>query len=1268
MKYIYFLIAVFCSLYMTSQEFLIKNIELEWMPKQTFQIDKNKTWQIPIVKNNSINVATKMPDFVKKWQVPNYSKVSEFEIKNIVYKDVPKQELYDVALVNIPSTIQPSFEITSTRDISHAYIRITPLIKQDNRIQKVLSFEVHYQLKTLASNYKNTYASNSVLASGDWFKFSVDTTGVFKIDYSFLKNIGVNINSINPSHLSIYGNGGHVLPYRIGDFRYDDLQENAIYVNGEEDGSFDSNDYILFYARGPESWKHDGTIESLEHVKNIYSDKAYYFIHIKNQVAKRITDLESNNSPPQLFLTNYDDYIVHEIDRKNLFQMGQQWLGESFDITSQKTISIRFDNIDTAYPVSITTRAVASSVHPTSMDVSIGSQSIYSLGFGASSQYIWARERKESENYDASSDQFDVKLSYTNNGDAAAKAYLDYIEIIGKKKLNATDKQFSFRNFEMINNNIPISFKLQNASKIYNLWDVTDPITPKRISNQSSGNEFTFTVQGGRLNEYVVLSTENYYTPNSIDNPKINNQNLHALQDVDYLIITKEFLINEAESLAQYHRENSGLNVEVVPLYQIYNEFGSGANDITAIRDFIKFLYDNSTPRLQYVLMFGDASYDFKEIYEKEENIVPSFQSYISYSVTNAFVTDDFFAIVSDDDEGDLDFGSIQTQDVAISRMPVRTITEAKNVIDKMLSYYKESALGDWRNQIAIIADDADKISDITLQVSQEILADKIKINKPIFNIKKIYADAYPQVISSGGAEYPEANKAIVNSIEKGVLVANYFGHGGEDGLAAEKLLTTQNIEAWNNYNTLPLIMIISCEFARFDNPSRPNTAGELVIRNPNGGGVHHIATARAIYINVGGDLNNGLIPRLLEYNPDLSNSISENLRISKNNDTGSKQRYFVFSFGDAAMKLAVPKPDIQITHMNNKPITQELDTIKALSHVSFKGIITDNTGNLDSSFNGVLSATIYDKPIDKETLNNDGVAGIMVFDTQESKIFRGSATVSNGAFSFDFVVPKDIRIAYGKGKLSFYADNDSSDKAGYNLDVTVGGIDENAPEDNQGPIIQLYMNDKSFIDGGSTNQSPLFLAFFEDENGINTSLSSVDHDIVAILDDDQQNPILLNDYYTTELNNYKKGNLEYRLRNLEIGTHKIHLKAYDTYNNPAEAVLQFVVLDDSELVIEHVLNYPNPFVNYTEFWFSHNKPNEPLEVQVQIYTVSGKLVKTINRLIQSPGSHSREIQWDGLDDFGKKIGKGVYVYKLSINATQSELKAEKYEKLVILQ
>lgn len=1275
MKLIYLFIVVFYSITMLSQEIQIEKVNLNWSEKESFRLEKGKTWYMPMVENNSINVNTKLPDFNKKWKVAKNTKVLWHEIKNIKYKTISKNSLFDIAYENIPREIQSSMQVVSTREDFDVFFNLTPLINTNGQVKQIISFEIHYKLTIdKDSSSIKSYALNSVLATGSWYKFSIDKTGVYKLDYNFLKNIGIDVKNVNPSRLSIYGNGGGILPYRIGDPRYDDLQENAIVVTGESDGKFDNNDYILFYARGPERWKHDGNIESLRHLNNIYSDKAYYFVHVKNQAAKRINLATEISSISAITFTNYDDYIVHELEKKNLFHMGQSWVGEAFGIENEQTISMNFTNLDTSAPLTIRTKVVASSSDITYMQVKANEIELYNIKIPTTSKHVIAREGVGViDDLLLNNDNIDIKLTYDNSGNPSSEAFLDYIEIIGKKNLIANGKQFSFRNFETIGNNTAVKFSIQNNTNIDQVWDVTDPINPKKLTNQGSNDTFDFLTQGGDLKEFVLINQQDYYTPESSGNTSISNQNLHALRNIDYVIITQDFLINEAQVLAQYHINNSDLNTVVVPLHQIYNEFGSGSADITAIRDFIKFLYDTSTPHLQYVMLYGDTSYDPKGIFEKEENIVPSFHSSISFSETATFVTDDYFAIVSHVNEGELDSNQIQTQDVAIGRIPVRTIKEAHDVTRKLLNYYNKETLGDWRNQILMMADDTDKEFEVYLQNAEEILADKIKDNKRVYNIKKVYADAYPQIISSGGASYPEMNKDIINTVEKGVLIANYFGHGGEDGLAYERILTTSDVESWTNFDMLPLIMIISCEFARLDNPSRPNTAGELVIRNPHGAGASHIATARAIFIDTGDILNQALIPYLLEYKTgyeDISNSIANNLRLAKNdnNDYDEKQRYFVFFLGDPAMKLAVPRPDVRITHMNGKPIGQPLDTIKALSHTRFKGIVTNKNGVIESDFNGTLFTTIYDKEIDKETLNNDGIAGIMVFDTQESKLFRGSATVTNGEFEFDFIAPKDIRIAYGKGKLSFYAHNGEIDKAGYNIDVTVGGINEDAPEDNLGPTIQLYMNDKSFIDGGTTNQSPNLLAFFQDENGINTALSAVGHDIVAVIDNDYLNPIVLNDYYATEPNNYKRGNLEYRLRNLEIGLHTLHLKVYDTYNNPGEATLNFRVLDDNELILEHVLNYPNPFVNYTEFWFNHNKPNEPLEVQIQIYTVSGKLIKTINQLIQTAGSLSKEINWDGLDDFGSKIGKGVYVYKLSVKATLSDLKAEKFEKLVILQ
>ena len=1246
-----------------AQNSVSERIELEWNENNSVITSRNNNLQVPTVKNQFLD-ADLLPKYTKTWKINKGYAIDTYKITNVKYQIITSNIFKNNSFDKIPKEIKSKLNVAKSRDASEIILTMTPLIKEGMVVKKVISFNIEYKLKRkLSSRLINSKSAfNSVLSAGTWYKFAVDTTGVFKIDRSFLRSLGINTSSINPKNIKIYGNGGNMLPFLNSDFRYDDLEENAIFVSGEDDNKFDSSDFILFYAKGSDNWNVDASTNNIRHQKNIFSDKSYYFITVDGGVGKRIQGGTPITSVPNQQITSYNDYDFYEKEEYNVKAIGQQWFGENLTIENVQTFIIPFENIDTTQDLQIRVRGVVESETPTQMAVKVNGQDLFTIGFPAiTNSLVHGVARENIGSLSATSDAVTVEITFNNNGNPSAKAHLDYIEVIGKKLLTVNDKQFGFRSFDAANGSGIAQFQIQNATEI---WDVTDFVNPVKITNQSTTGNFEFNATAGTLKEYVSLNDADYFTPEKLPNSLVENQNLHALEDIDYIIVTRDFLTGEAERLADFHRQR-GLTVEVIDLEKIYNEFSSGSPDLTAIRDFTKYLYDNATlpeNRIKYLCLFGDASYDYKDRINGNNNIVPAFQAYESFNLATSYVTDDYYGMM-DSNEGLLT--GANKQDVATGRIPVSDVIQASNAIDKIINYNSINSYGDWRNQITLIADDIDANGEGNLQGSLERIADSIKVRKPILNVKKIYADAYVQETSSGGERYPDVNTEISNAIERGTLMANYFGHGGEDGWAAERILEISQLQDWSNFNTLPLIITITCEFSKFDNPLRL-AGGEYIIWNKDGGSISLITTTREIYINVGRAFNERLMKVLLTFN-DEDFTIAEALMRVKNQFTTS-QRLFIYYLGDPAMKLAVPKADVRLTQMNGVDITASLDTIKALSRVSFNGIVTDPSGNLLTDFNGELSATVFDKEIIRTTLDNNNFGINMEFDALESKIFRGRAAVENGRFNFDFIAPRDLRIAYGKGKLSFYADNDIIDKAGYNFDVTIGGINENAPEDNVGPEIQLFMNDESFVDGGNTNASPLFLAVLEDENGINTSITAVDHDIVAVLDGDTANPFILNDYYQTELNDYTKGKVKYPLRNLKTGLHTIELCAWDTYNNNSCATLTFIVVNDADMVLDNVLNYPNPFVNYTEFWFNHNKPNEPLEVQVQIFTVSGKLVKTINQLVQSTGNLSRSVTWNGLDDFGDKIGKGVYVYKLNVKSTLSNVKAEKYEKLVILQ
>ena len=469
------------------------------------------------------------------------------------------------------------------------------------------------------------------------------------------------------------------------------------------------------------------------------------------------------------------------------------------------------------------------------------------------------------------------------------------------------------------------------------------------------------------------------------------------------------------------------------------------------------------------------------------------------------------------------------------------------------------------------------------------------------------------------------------------------------------------------NGGNLPCVITVTCEFTKFDNPLRI-TAGELTYQNKNGGAISLVTTTRAIYISTGIEFNQLLADNLFGYGMDVPETPAEGLRLSKQ-EINSDLRRVVFYIGDPAMHLAFPKKSIRLTELNDMPINRATDTLKALSKVKLGGQVLNEAGMLMSNYNGILEAKVFDKNVMRQTLDNDNFNFVMDFTTLGEVLFNGKATITNGLFEFEFVVPRDIQIPVGKGRVSLYAkrDNELENQAGVNLDINVGGLNENAPIDNEGPQITLFMNDESFVSGGITNDSPMLLAKLEDDNGINTA-SGIGHDIVAILDGDESNPFVLNEFYQADTDDYTKGQATFKFRDLEDGLHTLTLKAWDVYNNSSTAEIQFVVAGNDKLEITRVLNYPNPFVDYTQFWFNHNRPDETLDVQVQVFTVTGKVVWTKSTTLPPSGSFlSREITWNGRDDFGDRIGKGVYVYKITVKSALTNHQVEKFEKLVIL-
>jgi len=1253
---------------------------LDWQSKKEMSFGESKI-KIPYFSGGGFRYDTskKSITLLLNLSESGFSNNNSVQITNVIYESVSIAELGDLSLENIPEKPNETLKTTLSRNQTQTFLSLSPIIKEGNTYKRIRSFSYTASNPTFISNNSSTFQKsnavyNSVLASGDWYRFYIEKSGVYKISKTFLQSLGFDPSKVDPRRIKIYGNGGKMLPLANNTYYPADLTENAIQIIGESDGTFNNEDYILFYAEGVENW----STESQTNL-NLYATKSYYYITVAGNDGKRIPNFNQPSGNSTLELNTFDDYQFHEIDKTNIAHLGRQWFGEAFDITQEQEFEFNFPNIETSIPVKIELNAASAAFTPTSFAVSANGQSIGNITFQAlasNSELKFYTQKLPSNSSFTGAENIKIKLTYNNNGVPGSKGYLDYINLIAKRKLSGTGKQFKFQ-YDLAGS-IPgiVNYTISNASGISQIWDVTDLYNVSKIENPNQ-TSFSFKANLGEIRKYVAIDAADYFTPLKENQSKIVNQNLKGtlfkntqnnFQDIDYVIVTPKFLISQAEKLANFHRTYSNLNVKVLALENIYQEFSSGKQDIAAIRNCIRYIYDNassSDKKIKYLNLFGDASFDYKDRIANNNNIVPIYQSVISNSTGEAsFASDDFYGLM-DSNEGIVvsPFGGI---DIAVGRMLVSDNAQAAEMVNKVLEYHDVKSYGNWRNNIVMVSDDSDQTSDATLQFHQNNLADNITTQKPFLNIDKIILDAYTQEASAGGSRYPKARTDLFNAFEKGALIFNYLGHGGEDGLASERIWEKSDGQNLNNQYKYPLFITITCEFSRFDDPTRP-TAGEYTFWNPKGGAISMLTTIRAIGQFNAEDFNDSLSKNLLSYGSNQYTSIAEALRISKNENPSSASNV-IFYIGDPALMLAIPKPRINLTKVNDVVISQSIPDFKSLAKIKISGEITDENNTLLSNYNGELATAIFDKLITTTTLNNDGYSPAMSFKILGETIFRGNASVTNGQFEFSFVVPRDIRVPVDYGRISFYSKKNQAleNQTGYSTAIKIGGINENAPQDNISPKVKLYMNDETFVSGGITNESPFLLAFLEDENGINTA-SGIGHDIVAILDGDVSNPYILNDYYQTKLDDYTNGNLRFPLRNLAPGMHTISFTAWDVYNNPVTSEIQFVVVGDESLTLTHVLNYPNPFSTYTQFWFSHNRPYEPLDVQVQVMTITGKVVWTKNQIITTEGFLSREITWDGKDDFGDRIGKGVYIYKLTVRSNLTNKKAEKYEKLVIL-
>ncbi len=1210
--------------------------------------------------------------------------------------------------------------VNTYRKVPYVYSKLVPLRinKTTGKLEKLVSYRLQWQptaelLQSVnernANQYNKTQAFtfSSVLGSGTWYKIGTAENAVYKIDKAFLQHMNIDVSSIDPRNIKIYGNGGEMLSEANSAFRYDDLTENAIYVQGEADGTFDNGDYILFYGQSPHKWKYNAGKNAATRYsrnKHYYSDSVFYFLNVDIPTnGKRITTQTDAAAPITNIVNSFDDYLFHENDATNLVTSGRELYGENFDNTPSYAFNFFFPNIqnDTVW---LKTDLLGRRIQPLaagSFNVTYpGAGSPYNLTFGTvCSDYecdVGAVLNGTGAKYfiytGSSNSPVNISVNRTYTDETG---WLNYIWVIARRALTMQGNQMGFRDYRSIGANAVSQFNVQSSNPNLRIWNVTDQFNIREQQTAFAANNYAFSVVTDTLKQFIAFDGTSYKTPafvGAVD----EHRNLHAMIEgpADYIIITPKSFMQQAQQLAQLHLTHENLKSVIATPDEIYNEFSSGVQDITAIRQFVRMYYKTFTTRPpQYLLLYGTGSYLLKNRYDPGNTVmVPAFETYNSWSRTNSKTGDDFYAML-DDNEGVIsrDGTPDGAIDIGVGRLPVKNSTEATAVANKIIQYYNRieptssccdqatQNTPDWRNWVCLIADDANPTSDGSSSWEtgfldqQEANVSKVMLN-PTYNIDKIYEDAYQVETVPGGRRYPDVVTAINNRVAKGALIMGYSGHGGELGLAHEEIITINQIQEWNNINNMPLFFTATCEFSRYDDPTI-ESAGEDILLNPNGGGIGLFTTTRLAYITDGTALG----PEFYAVSLDsLINgkrpALGDIMRITKHN---VPPQYLHFALlGDPAVTLSYPKQHTgNLITVNTHTYVQggANDTLAALGKYTITGFIADATGNNKQTwFNGSIYISVFDKPSTITTLNNSqntiptAAYYTKPFQQQKSVLYKGKSNVVNGDFTYTFILPKDILYNFGNGKLSYYAQTDTTDGAGYFSQVVIGGTSNTPVIDHQGPGIKLFMNDEKFVTGGNTNQNPFIYALLSDSSGVNTTGNSLGHDIVAILDANTPHEVVLNDYYQADLNKYQSGKILYQLHSLSNGHHTLSMKVWDVVDNSSTTSTDFVVAENAQMALSHVLNYPNPFTTSTKFYVEHNQACDVLNVEVQIFTITGKIVKTILQTVENQGFRTDGIAWDGKDDYGDKLGRGVYIYKVTVKNSEGS-KADKIEKLVIL-
>lgn len=1112
------------------------------------------------------------------------------------------------------------------------------------------------------------YAQPSVLHAGDWYKFGVERNGIYRISYDLLRKAGIDPSKIDPRDIRIFGREGGMLPQSNSIPRPSDLMECAIAVAGEDDGRFDQSDYILFYGEGPDDYEYDIARGIYRYENNIYSDHNYYFLTVGPERGKRIASSENVEGDFPL-ITTFNAFSYYENDAVNIEHSGREWYGERFGTQNIYTLTYNVSGIPAGSTIKVVSDVMGQSYTDASFklyfnDVQIAEQAVAPISSG---RYAI----KGSHNLDTFSINADnvgaaarssQELKYEfAKGTGVSQGYLNFALVDFMRNLTLYGNQTFFLSAASLAHS-HCTFRVTGTGTDTRIWDITDHYNPKEQQFTRAGTDATFSTATDALKKWMVFNS-NYPEPVFVS--KVANKDLSGLATPNLLIVTYPDFRSEAERLGAHRATWSNWTVEVATTEEIYNQFSGGRQDVTAIRDFVKFLHDKSPGALRAVLLFGRASYDYKDRLPNNTNFVPTYQSRNSLNPLMTYSSDDYFVFL-EPHEGNWQESPAEdhTLDAGVGRLPVTSLEEARVVVDKIIDYdSNHKALGSWRKKIVFVADDGNTEDDFDAlhQYQADQLALIIEQDNPAFDARRIFMGSYKKISQPNGERVPDMVNDIKRAFDLGAVIINFTGHGSEKVWTDERVLTEETVAALRN-ERYPFLVTATCEFGRQDDPAQFSSA-ERSLTHPDGGSIGLVTTSRPVNARTNFALNAAFYEALFEDSDDGYAAIGEVFRKTKNNSTSGVANRNFSLIGDPSMTLGLPGYSAEVTYLKTAGGS---DTLKALSTVTARGRILGPGGGLAPDFEGVVELTLYDKEREFTTIGKNNPP--FKYTQWDNAVFRGRASVHAGKFELSFVMPMNISEEVAPGRLSLYAfdPNTGRDAKGVHTTNRIGGIEPDPGSDVTPPHIRLYMGDTTFVNGGITSPDTYLVARLEDESGINISGYGGGNGIIATLDDSDET-FLLSDYYVADLDTWKRGTVRYPLLGLAPGRHELTLYAWDVYNNPAEATIAFVVTDGEQLVIEDFGNYPNPFRDNTTVFFTHNRSGDDLRAQLFIFSPQGQLIRSAEVSLPESEYHIKMMELNTWDESGKKLPPGPYLARVIVRSITNGSKNEKVTKLIVL-